>query len=187
MTRPLIGKLAVIGVGLIGGSFALALKKAHAVAEVVGVGRSRANLDLALELGIIDTGAADPAAGVVGADLVFLATPVLTMRSVTEAILPHLKPGAILTDAGSVKAEVIRQLEPLLPPGIHLVPGHPIAGTEKSGAGAAFAGLFAGRNCILTPTPRTDPGALALVRRLWELAGSRVVTMDVEQHDRVLA
>ena len=187
MTQPLIGKLAVIGVGLIGGSFALALKKARAVREVVGIGRSRANLDTALELGIADVVTDDPAAGVNDADLVFLATPVLTMRRATQAILPHLKEGAVITDAGSVKAEVVRQLEPLLPPHVHLVPGHPIAGTEKSGAAAAFATLFQNRNCILTPTPRTDPQALALVARLWELAGSRVVLMDVERHDHVLA
>jgi prephenate dehydrogenase len=187
MTQPLIKKLAVIGVGLIGGSLALALKKAGAVREVVGIGRGRANLDTALALGIADSVTDDAAAGVEGADLVFLATPVRTMLQVTETILPHLKAGAVVTDAGSVKAAVVRQMEPLFPPHIHLVPGHPIAGTEKSGAAAAFATLFRDRNCILTPTARTDPQALALVTKLWELAGSRVVLMEVERHDRVLA
>ena len=187
MTQPLIERLAVIGVGLIGGSFALALKRAGVVGEVVGIGRSRANLDAALELGIADSVTDDAAAGVQDADLIFLATPVLTMGRVTEAILAHIREGAVLTDAGSVKAEVVRQVEPLLPPHVHLVPGHPIAGTEKSGAAAAFATLFQNRNCILTPTPRTDPRALALVTKLWELAGSRVVLMDADRHDRVLA
>jgi prephenate dehydrogenase len=121
------------------------------------------------------------------ADLVFLATPVLALPEVTASIASHLKPGAILTDGGSVKGSVARAIEPLLPPGVHFVPGHPIAGTEKSGAEAAFPTLYRGRRCILTPTDRTDRGALELVRRVWETVGSEVVLMDVEKHDRVLA
>ena len=182
-----IPRLAIIGVGLIGGSLALALKAAGAVGEVVGIGRGLANLEKALELGVVDRITRDPADGVRDADLVFLATPVLTLPEVAAAIAPHLKPGAILTDGGSVKGSVARAIEPLLPPGVHFVPGHPIAGTEKSGAEAAFATLYRGRRCILTPTDRTDRGALELVRRVWQTAGSEVVLMDVEKHDRVLA
>jgi prephenate dehydrogenase len=174
-----IPRLAIIGVGLIGGSLALALKAAGAVGEVVGIGRGQANLEKALELGVVDRISRDAAAGVRDADLVFLATPVLTLPEVAASIASHLKPGAILTDGGSVKGSVARAIEPLLPPGVHFVPGHPIAGTEKSGAEAAFATLYRGRRCILTPTDRTDLGALDLVRRIWEAAGSEVVLMDV--------
>lgn len=187
MSEVFIPKLTVVGVGLIGGSLALALKEAGAVGEVVGVGRGQANLETALKLGVVDRITRDAAAGVEGADLVFLATPVLVLPQVTAAIAPHLMPGAVLTDGGSVKGSVARTIEPLLPPGVHFVPGHPIAGTEKSGAEAAFATLFRGRRCILTPTEHTDPAALDLVRRVWETVGSEVVLMDVEKHDRVLA
>jgi prephenate dehydrogenase len=182
-----IPRLAIIGVGLIGGSLALALKAAGAVGEVVGIGRGLTNLEKALELGVVDRITRDAAAGVRDADLVFLATPVLALPEATASIASHLKAGAILTDGGSVKGSVARAIEPLLPPGVHFVPGHPIAGTEKSGAEAAFATLYRGRRCILTPTDRTDRGALELVRRVWETAGSEVVLMDVEKHDRVLA
>jgi prephenate dehydrogenase len=182
-----IPRLAVIGVGLIGGSLALALKAAGAVGEVVGVGRGRANLEKALELGVIDRIADDAVDGCRQADVIFLATPVLALADVAATILPHLRPGAILTDGGSVKAAVVEAIEPLLPPGIHFVPGHPIAGTEKSGAEAAFPTLYQGRRCILTPTERTDAAALMLVGRMWETVGSAVVQMDVVKHDRILA
>jgi prephenate dehydrogenase len=185
--KPYIPTMAVIGVGLIGGSLALALKEAGIVGEVVGIGRGVANLEKALELGIIDRASQDPARGVANADLVFLATPVLSLGEVAAAILPHMKPGSILTDGGSVKEAVVHAVEPLLPDGVHFVPGHPIAGTEKSGAEAAFATLYQGRRCILTPTSRTDPAALDLVRRIWETIGSEVVLMEVKKHDRILA
>jgi len=187
MEQLFIPRLAVIGVGLIGGSLALALKAAGAVGEVVGIGRGLANLQTALALGVVDRITQDATDGVRDADLVFLATPVLTLPEVAAAIGPHLKPGAILTDGGSVKGSVAQAIEPLLPAGVHFVPGHPIAGTEKSGADAAFATLYRGRRCILTPTARTDSAALDLVRRVWQTAGSEVVLMDVEKHDRVLA
>ncbi len=185
--KPLIPILAVVGVGLIGGSLALALKEAGEVGEVVGVGRGMANLEKALELGVVDRITRDAEAGVAEGDGVFRATPVLTLAEVAKVLLPKMKPGAILTDGGSVKAEVARGIEPLLPPGVHFVPGHPIAGTEKSGAEAAFATLYHKRRCILTPTEKTDGVALATIRRMWQIAGSEVVEMDVEKHDRVLA
>lgn len=187
MQKILVPRLAVLGVGLIGGSLALALKEAGAVGEVVGIGRGLANLEKALELGVVDRFTQDPAAGVADADLVFLATPVLTLPEVAAAVLPHMKPGAVLTDGGSVKGSVVEAIEPLLPGGVHFVPGHPIAGTEKSGAEAAFATLYRGKRCILTPTPRTDAAALELVHKVWETAGSEVVLMEVEKHDRILA
>jgi prephenate dehydrogenase len=185
--KILVPRLAVVGVGLIGGSLALALKTAGAVGQVVGIGRGRANLEKALELGVVDSYTQDLAEGVAGADLIFLATPVLTLAQVAAAAVPHMKPGAILTDGGSVKASVARDIEPLMPAGVHFVPGHPIAGTENSGAEAAFDTLYQGRRCILTPTAHTDPEALELVRQVWEIAGSEVVVMDVEKHDRILA
>ena len=181
-----IPRLAVIGVGLIGGSLALALKEANAVGEVVGIGRGRANLEKALELGIIDRISQDPADGVRDADVVFLATPVLTLGPIAAEIAAHLKPGAIVTDGGSVKAAVIAAIAPVLPSSVHFVPGHPIAGTEKSGAEAAFATLYHKRRCILTPTEHTEANALTLVRRMWQVAGSEVVEMAVDKHDRVL-
>ncbi|PLX85125.1 MAG: prephenate dehydrogenase/arogenate dehydrogenase family protein [Desulfuromonas sp.] len=187
MNQPLIPKLAVIGVGLIGGSLALSLKSAGAVGEVIGIGRGLPNLEKALELGVVDRITRDPGEGVGDADLVFLATPVLTLPEMAAAVLPRMKPGAVLTDGGSVKKSVVAAIEPLVPEGVHFVPGHPIAGTEKSGAEAAFATLYQNRRCILTPTERTDRNALALVHRVWETAGSEVVVMDVDKHDRVLA
>jgi len=185
--RVLIPRLAVIGVGLIGGSLALALKKAGAVGEVVGCGRGKPNLETAVALGVVDRYSRDPAEAVRGADVVFLATPVRSLARVTQSLLPGLKAGAILTDGGSVKGEVIRTVEPLLPDTVHFVPGHPIAGTEQSGAEAAFATLYRGKRCILTPTEKTDAAALDLVERMWTLAGSEVVRMPQEKHDRVLA
>ncbi len=184
---PLIRRLTVIGVGLIGGSLARILRERGAVGEIVGVGRGEANLRRGVELGVIDRYTTDPAVGVDGADLVFLATPVCSIPSVLAAIASHLAPGCVVTDGGSVKEEIVAACERLMPPGTHFVGGHPIAGTEQSGVEAAFATLYRGRRCIVTPTPATDREALDKVVRMWELAGSEVVLMDVEKHDRVLA
>lgn len=185
--KKLVPRLTVIGVGLIGGSLAMALKRAGLVGEVVGVGRGRGNLQAALDRGVIDRFTHDVGEGVADADLVFLATPVQTLAQVAAEALRHMKPGAILTDGGSVKKIVIEQIEPLLRSGVHFVPGHPIAGTEQSGSAAAFASLYEGRRCILTPTEKTDPAALDLVKKVWQATGSEVVLMDAEKHDRVLA
>ena len=182
-----IPRLAVVGVGLIGGSLSLALKATGSVSQVVGIGRGQANLDKAMELKVVDCVTQDLASGVADADVVFLATPVLSLGPVARQLMPHLKPGAILTDGGSVKQAVIDEVEPYLRDDVHFVPGHPIAGTEHSGAEAAFASLYQGRRCILTPTPRTAPAALDRVRAMWEAAGCEVVVMDVDKHDRVLA
>jgi prephenate dehydrogenase len=182
-----INKLAIVGVGLIGGSLSLALKATGSVGQIVGIGRGLANLDKAMELKVVDSVTQDLAAGVADADVVFLATPVLALGPVARLAMPHLKAGAILTDGGSVKQAVIDEVEPYLREDVHFVPGHPIAGTEYSGAEAAFASLYQGRRCILTPTARTAPAALATVRAMWEAAGCEVVVMDVDKHDRVLA
>ncbi|GFE57901.1 prephenate dehydrogenase/arogenate dehydrogenase family protein [Geobacter sp. AOG1] len=184
---PLIQRLCIIGVGLIGGSLARILREKGEVGEVVGVGRGEANLQRAVELGVIDRYETDPVAGVAGADLVFLATPVCSIASVLARIAPHLAPGCIVTDGGSVKGEIVSACEALMPAGAFFVGGHPIAGTENSGVEASFASLYQGRRCIITPTVATDPLAQQKVVRMWELTGSEVVLMDVEKHDRVLA
>jgi prephenate dehydrogenase len=187
MKNPLyIPVVAIVGVGLIGGSFALALKEAGVTGRILGFDLDQHNLAQALQLGVIDHSCRGPEE-LIAADLVFLATPVLAMPETLTAIAPHLKPGAILTDGGSVKGAVISALEPLLPPTLRYVPGHPISGTERSGAQAAFATLYRGKRCILTPTERTDPQALALVTALWQAVGSEVMLMDAEKHDRILA
>ncbi len=187
MTQPLVKTMTVVGVGLIGGSLARALKAVGAVGRVIGVDCDPQNLQTALKLGVIDESAASLAAGVCHADLVFIAVPVRSVEGVVAKIASHLPPGCIVTDGGSVKQELVRQCEALLPAGIHFIGGHPIAGTERSGAAASFAELFKGRRCILTPTAATNQHALHTVRRLWEAAGSRVECMDPLSHDRVFA
>ena len=185
--NPLIPRLAVIGVGLIGGSLSLALKQAGAVGEVVGCGRGKPNLEKAVELGVIDSYQRDPAEAVKGADVVFLATPVKSLELVMQHCLPGLKLGTIITDGGSVKGSVVEKIEPLLPEGIHFVPGHPIAGTENSGVEAAFPTLYHEKRCILTPTENADPQAVELIRQMWTVVGSHVVQMSSEKHDKILS
>jgi prephenate dehydrogenase len=185
--QPLVKKMAVIGVGLIGGSLARVLREKGAVGEVVGIGRGEANLKRGVELGVLDSYSLDSREGVQGADLVFIATPVCSIPAVVAEIAPFLSPGAIVTDGGSVKEFVVAACEPLMPPGTYFVGGHPIAGTEHSGVEASFATLYQGKRCIVTPTERTDPDALAKVVNIWQTAGSTVPLMDPEQHDRVVA
>jgi prephenate dehydrogenase len=179
--------MAIVGVGLIGGSLARILRQQGEVGEIVGIGRTEPNLRRAVELGVIDRYSQDPCQGVQGADLVFLATPVCSIASVLEKIAPFLAPGCVVTDGGSVKESVIAACEPLMPAGSSFVGGHPIAGTEKSGVDASFATLFQGKRCIVTPTVNTDQSALRKVRRMWECAGAEVIQMDAHKHDRVVA
>jgi prephenate dehydrogenase len=186
--HPAIQRLTVIGVGLIGGSLARALRRAGFVGEVVGCGRSLDNLHRAIELGVIDRYHQDPAQAVAGADLVFIAVPLGAMAETFAAIRDHLTPDAILTDGGSVKGSVVadaRQVFGQLPK--LFVPGHPIAGTEQSGVGASFAELYRNRRVILTPLPETDPAATAQVQAMWEACGAEVTQMAVDHHDEVLA
>ena len=186
--RYLVGKLVIFGVGLIGGSFALALKKCKAVEHVVGVGRSRSNLLAARRLGIIDEIATDSATAVKNADLVLLAVPLGQTAAVLAQIAPHLASHTVVTDAGSTKRDVIAHARRYLGNAFaRFVPAHPIAGTEKSGAQAAFADLYQGRNLIVTPEPQTDARALRLVTAAWTRVGMRVITMQAGEHDRVLA
>lgn len=187
MNQPIITTLTVIGVGLIGGSFSLALKAAGAVGRVIGVDQDADNLALALQLGVIDEIAPSLAAGVAEANVVFVAVPVGSVAAVVAQAAPFLPQGCVVTDGGSVKGELVQACEPLMPAGARFVGGHPIAGTEHSGAAAAFATLYQGRRCILTPSAATDAAALELIRSLWQAAGSRVECMDAATHDRVFA
>jgi len=183
----LFNRLVIAGVGLIGGSLGLAARERGLVREVVGFGRTEANLKVAVERGLISSYTFDPAEAAREADLFLLAVPVEATRSTIEKFIPYLPSGCIITDAGSTKEQVVKTLEQVLPPTLPCVGAHPIAGTEHSGAAAAFATLFDKRLCILTPTPRTNRAALAKVRALWEGVGMRVEEMDLYTHDQVLA
>jgi prephenate dehydrogenase len=188
MTQILCKKLAVFGVGLIGGSFALALKQAGAVGEVVGVGRSHANLEQALALGIIDRIAIDAVDAVQGADVVVLAVPVGQMAAIMRAIAPHLSTNTIVTDAGSTKQDVVALMRQYLPAQLNLcVPAHPIAGAELSGAAAARASLYQDKNLILTALPETTMESVQRVRQLWQLCGAKVSAMQAAEHDAIFA
>jgi prephenate dehydrogenase len=184
--KPRINKLVVIGVGLIGGSFALALKKARLVKEVVGVGRSRKNLKDALRLGVIDRAETDAAKAVADADLVLIGAPVGQMPGIFARIAPALSAKTVVTDAGSTKQDVIAAARRHL--GKHFpmfVPAHPIAGTEYSGAAAAFAELYRDRNLILLPQKETKAAALRLVRTAWQACGANIVRLDAAEHDEI--
>ena len=184
----MIRKLAIIGVGLIGGSMARALREEGVVQEVVGCGRGKANLDKAVELGVIDHYSHDITKAVLGADLVVLAVPLGAMQASFEALRGALAADAVVTDVGSVKGSVVEDAKRVFGrvPGF-FVPGHPIAGTERSGVEAAFAELFRNRRVILTPLQQTDPGALERVEQVWKLCGAEVTQMSVAHHDEVLA
>jgi prephenate dehydrogenase len=182
-----IERLAIIGVGLIGGSFAAALRARGAVRHVVGVGRNPANLRVAIERGILDS-AASATEAVRGADFVLIATPVGQMEARLREIAPLLDTRAVVTDGGSTKHDVVAAAQRALGERFaQFVPGHPIAGAEKSGAQAADATLFAGRRVVLTPVAQTRADALARVRAAWERCGAQVVTMAVQEHDELLA
>jgi cyclohexadieny/prephenate dehydrogenase len=184
---PLFQRAAVIGLGLIGSSLCRRMKRDGLVGHIAGNARSAATRDKAMELGFLDSVHADPAEAARGADLVVLCVPVGANAAVAAAIGPSLEPGCIVTDVGSVKMAVIRDVGPHLPDGVHFVPGHPVAGTEHSGPESGFPELFEERYCILTPPPGTDPKAIDKTVDLWRRAGSVVELMDPHHHDRVLA
>jgi len=182
----IVDKLALVGTGLIGGSFALALKQAGAVREVLGVGRNPARLTVARELGLIDRAVDWAEAG--QADCILLALPVGETGAVLQQLAPHLKAGAIITDAGSTKLNVVEAARAALGARFaDFVPGHPIAGSEQSGPGAARADLYRGKRVVLTPQADTRADAVATVRLLWEAAGAQVESLDAVQHDRIFA
>jgi len=184
---PLYDRVALIGVGLINGSLARGLQRHGLAGEIVGYSRGQASVDKALELGFIARGSTDAAAIVEGADLVVIGTPVGAAGEMMAIISPHLKPGSTLSDVGSVKSAVIRDVGPLVPEGVHFVPGHPVAGTEHSGPDAGFAELFDGHWCILTPPAGTDQAAVDKLAEMWSKLGSMVDFMDAKHHDLVLA
>ncbi|MDO9502382.1 prephenate/arogenate dehydrogenase family protein [Falsiroseomonas sp.] len=188
MTEPLFDRLCLLGVGLIGSSIARVARQRGDIARtVVAHAKTPATLDRVRELGIADVVEADAARAVEGADCVVFCVPVGANAAVMASIAPHLKPGAIVTDVGSTKMSVFRDLAPLTPKGVHLVPAHPMAGTEFSGPDAGFAELFQGRYVIITPVAETDPAAVEKVRELWNRCGSMIETMDPATHDKVVA
>lgn len=186
--EPLFKRLVLVGIGLIGSSVArIAMEKREIAGEVVASARTQATLDRVMELGIADRVELDPGRAVVGADCVMLCAPVGAYAALAEAIAPHLSPGCIVTDVGSTKQSVIRDVGPLIPGGVHFVPAHPVAGTEYSGPDAGFTTLFQGRWCLLTPPPGTDEVAVEKISELWRRCGSMVESMEAGHHDRVLA
>lgn len=181
-------QLTIIGVGLIGGSLARALRQVNACEKIVGYGRDREHLQQAVDLGVIDRFELDVAAAVTGADLVVVAVPLSAMQEVFAAIRPHLAADAIVTDVGSAKVAVIDAARAGLGPHLQsFVPGHPIAGTEQSGVAASFAGLFEDSRVIVTPLPENSIEDVEQVRKLWSLCGAEVVDMNAAHHDEVLA
>jgi cyclohexadieny/prephenate dehydrogenase len=188
MAEPVFNRVALIGIGLIGSSIARAAREFGTLAgTIVANARSQKSLDRVGELGIADVCEIDPAKAVIGADCVILCSPVGTYAELAARIGPSLMPGAILTDVGSTKQSVVRDVGPFVPEGVHFIPAHPIAGTEFSGPDAGFATLFQGRWTLLTPPPGTDPAAIEKLRKFWQLMGAQTAVMDAAHHDRVLA
>ncbi|RUX98698.1 prephenate/arogenate dehydrogenase family protein, partial [Mesorhizobium sp. M7A.F.Ca.CA.004.04.1.1] len=180
-------KIALVGIGLIGSSLARVIRREGLARHVAISTRSAATLARAEELGLGDSYTTDARETVRDADLVIISVPVGSSGAVAEEIAPALKPGAILTDVGSTKASVIAQMQPYVPEGVHFIPGHPLAGTEKSGPDAGFADLFDNRWCIFTPLPDTDPDALERLSEFWRRCGANIDTMDPQHHDMTLA
>jgi cyclohexadieny/prephenate dehydrogenase len=187
MAEPQFERLALIGVGLIGSSIARAARAQNAVRSIVATARSPATRRRVIELGIADQVVESNAAAAAGADLVIVCIPVGQCGAVAREIGGHLKRGAVVSDVGSVKADVIRDMAPHLPQGVHFVPAHPVAGTEHSGPDAGFAELFNGRWCILTPPPAAEAAAVDRLSAFWKTLGAKVAVMSAEHHDLVLA
>jgi cyclohexadieny/prephenate dehydrogenase len=186
VSKPLFGRVALIGIGLIGSSLARVLRRDALAGEIVACERQE-TLDAVTRLKLADRVTDDAAVAAEGADLIVLSTPLSAYAEIGRRIAPVLKPGAIVSDVGSVKGSAIRDLAPLLAKGVHFVPAHPVAGTEHSGPEAGFAELFADRWCILTPLADSDPAAVDRIREMWQRAGMKVVAMDAAHHDMVLA
>jgi cyclohexadieny/prephenate dehydrogenase len=187
MTKPMFERVALIGIGLIGSSLSHAMRRGGLARTIVGTAQSEKTRDTALRLGLVSSVYATAAEAVRDADLVILCAPVGACGRLAAEMAPALRPGAIVTDVGSVKGAVMRDVGLHLPPNVHFIPGHPIAGTEHSGPEAGFAELFDGRWCILTPPPDVDKDALAKLIAFWEACGSHVELMAADHHDLVLA
>jgi cyclohexadieny/prephenate dehydrogenase len=187
MSNRMFDRVALIGIGLIGSSLARVLRRDSPDTTIVACARRAETLASVRRLELADATTDDPAEAASGADIVVIATPLSAYAAIGERVKPALNDGAILTDVGSVKQMAIRDLLPHVPPGVHFVPGHPVAGTEHSGPEAGFAELFRDRWCILTPLPDTASEAVGAVARMWERCGMRVVTMSADHHDKVLA
>lgn len=188
MAEPVFERLCLVGIGLIGSSIArVAQARGDIARTVVATARRPETLARVRELGIVDVVEDDPGRAVAGCDCVILCVPVGVYAPVMRQIAPHLAPGCVLSDVGSTKGSVVKDLAPLLPPGVHLVPAHPMAGTEHSGPDAGFAELFQGRYAIVTPLPGADPAAVEKVKELWRRCGSMIETLDPATHDRVVA
>ncbi len=183
----LFERVALIGIGLIGSSLARLMKRDGLVGHIAVSARTQQSLDTALKLGIADSVSLSPAEAAKDADLVVICAPHSAYRAIAAAIFPALKPGCIVSDVGSAKKVVLDEIGPMLPQNVHLVPAHPIAGTEHSGPEAGFAELFDGRWCVLTPATGADATAVKKIRELWTRAGMRVEVMDAARHDMVLA
>jgi cyclohexadieny/prephenate dehydrogenase len=186
-TKPMFGRIALVGIGLIGSSLARVVRREKLADHIAISTRSASTLRRAEELGLGDSYHTDAAEAVEGADLVIVSVPVGASGTVAQAIAGALKPSAIVTDVGSTKRSVIDQMAPHVPHGVHFIPGHPIAGTEYSGPDSGFAALFEDRWCILTPLPDTDAAALDKLKAFWRACGSNLDEMDPDHHDRVLA
>ena len=187
MPEPLFQKIALVGIGLIGSSLAHVARRERLAGHIAISTRSAATLKRAEELGLGDSYSTDAKVAVKDADLVIVSVPVGASGEVAEEIAPALMQGAILTDVGSTKASVIAQMQPHVPAGVHFIPGHPLAGTEKSGPDAGFADLFENRWCIFTPLPDTDAVALEKLSGFWRRCGANIDTMDPQHHDMTLA
>ncbi len=186
-SNPLFDRIALIGAGLIGSSLARVIRRDHLAAHIAVTARSQATLDTMTDLGLADSTSLDAAEAARDADLVVLCTPLSAYESVARAIAPALKPGAIVSDVGSCKEIMFTDVAPHLPEGAHMVPGHPVAGTEHSGPEAGFAELFEGRWCVLTPRPEADKSAIDRVKEMWRRIGMDVEIMEAAHHDQVLA
>jgi cyclohexadieny/prephenate dehydrogenase len=187
MTAPMFDRVALIGLGLIGSSLSHVMRRAGLARSIVGHARTAKTRETALQLGLVQEACATAAEAARGADLVVLCAPVGAYAALAREIAPALGRGAILTDVGSVKGAVVRDVGPHVPGGVHFIPGHPIAGTEHSGPESGFAELFDGRWCVLTPPAGADPVAVDKLARFWRACGSNVEVMDAEHHDLVLA
>jgi cyclohexadieny/prephenate dehydrogenase len=187
MAAPVFERVALIGIGLIGSSLSHAMRRAGMAQSIAGHAQSQGTRDTALRLGLVNSIHATAAEAARGADLVILCVPVGACGKIAEEIAPVLRPGAIVTDVGSVKAAVLRDVGRFLPDGVDFIPGHPIAGTEHSGPESGFADLFEGRWCILTPAPEAGRDAVARLAAFWTALGSHVEIMTAEHHDLVLA